>query len=214
MEFIPAIPTEHCFSINSRKFRNECHRTLVWHWSFEWQHLSQANHFRANSFSLTSVQLILERQVDQKRSRQHLTLAEGVSWRTDALKQQWSFQLHLRLNELSHRLLFLLRSSEAYWSSGQKPAVKKRWGLFLCVGAVRLCCLCVSWQFASCIAAQVMFLGELEEILDVIEPTQFVKIQEPLFKQISRCVSSPHFQVSDRPTPTTSQDLKPWSRRI
>ena len=42
-----------------------------------------------------------------------------------------------------------------------------------------------------------MFLGELEEILDVIEPTQFVKIQEPLFKQISRCVSSPHFQVSD-----------------
>lgn len=43
---------------------------------------------------------------------------------------------------------------------------------------------------------QVMFLGELEEILDVIEPTQFVKIQEPLFKQISKCVSSPHFQVS------------------
>lgn len=41
-----------------------------------------------------------------------------------------------------------------------------------------------------------MFLGELEEILDVIEPTQFVKIQEPLFKQISKCVSSPHFQVS------------------
>ncbi|MEQ2169487.1 Serine/threonine-protein phosphatase 2A 56 kDa regulatory subunit epsilon isoform [Goodea atripinnis] len=47
-------------------------------------------------------------------------------------------------------------------------------------------------------SAQVMFLGELEEILDVIEPTQFVKIQEPLFKQISRCVSSPHFQVAER----------------
>jgi len=44
-----------------------------------------------------------------------------------------------------------------------------------------------------------MFLGELEEILDVIEPTQFVKIQEPLFKQISRCVSSPHFQVGGDP---------------
>lgn len=40
-----------------------------------------------------------------------------------------------------------------------------------------------------------MFLGEIEEILDVTEPAQFVKIQEPLFKQISRCVSSPHFQV-------------------
>lgn len=40
-----------------------------------------------------------------------------------------------------------------------------------------------------------MFLGEIEEILDVIEPTQFVKIQDALFRQISRCVSSPHFQV-------------------
>ena len=39
-----------------------------------------------------------------------------------------------------------------------------------------------------------MFLGELEEILDVIEPSQFVKIQEPLFKQIAKCVSSPHIQ--------------------
>ena len=46
------------------------------------------------------------------------------------------------------------------------------------------------------LSCQVMFLGEIEEILDVIEPTQFVKIQEPLFRQISRCVSSPHFQVS------------------
>lgn len=45
------------------------------------------------------------------------------------------------------------------------------------------------------IAPQVMFLGEMEEILDVIEPSQFVKIQEPLFKQVARCVSSPHFQV-------------------
>lgn len=45
---------------------------------------------------------------------------------------------------------------------------------------------------------QVMFLGEMEEILDVIEPSQFVKIQEPLFKQVARCVSSPHFQVLGR----------------
>lgn len=40
-----------------------------------------------------------------------------------------------------------------------------------------------------------MFLGEIEEILDVIEPAQFAKIQEPLFRQIAKCVSSPHFQV-------------------
>lgn len=45
------------------------------------------------------------------------------------------------------------------------------------------------------LSVQVMFLGEIEEILDVIEPTQFKKIQEPLFKQISKCVANPHFQV-------------------
>lgn len=43
-----------------------------------------------------------------------------------------------------------------------------------------------------------MFLGEIEEILDVIEPTQFKKIEEPLFKQMSKCVSSSHFQVAER----------------
>uniref|UniRef100_A0A7N8X7J7 Serine/threonine protein phosphatase 2A regulatory subunit n=1 Tax=Mastacembelus armatus TaxID=205130 RepID=A0A7N8X7J7_9TELE len=36
------------------------------------------------------------------------------------------------------------------------------------------------------------------EILDVIEPTQFKKIQEPLFNQISKCVANPHFQVAER----------------
>lgn len=47
---------------------------------------------------------------------------------------------------------------------------------------------------------QVMFLGEIEEILDVIEPSQFRKIEEPLFKQISKCVSSSHFQVKKKNT--------------
>lgn len=41
-----------------------------------------------------------------------------------------------------------------------------------------------------------MFLGEVEEILDIIEPEQFKKIMVKLFKQLARCVSSPHFQVS------------------
>uniref|UniRef100_A0A3B3QWQ9 Serine/threonine protein phosphatase 2A regulatory subunit n=1 Tax=Paramormyrops kingsleyae TaxID=1676925 RepID=A0A3B3QWQ9_9TELE len=45
---------------------------------------------------------------------------------------------------------------------------------------------------------QVMFLGEMEEILDVIEPSQFIRVQEPLFKQIAACISSPHFQVAER----------------
>ena len=43
-----------------------------------------------------------------------------------------------------------------------------------------------------------MFLNEIEEVLDVIEPQEFVKIQVPLFQQIARCVSSPHFQVAER----------------
>ncbi|XP_011867605.1 PREDICTED: serine/threonine-protein phosphatase 2A 56 kDa regulatory subunit epsilon isoform isoform X1 [Vollenhovia emeryi] len=50
----------------------------------------------------------------------------------------------------------------------------------------------------TCSQKEVMFLGEIEEILDVIEPNQFVKIQEPLFRQVARCVSSPHFQVAER----------------
>lgn len=44
---------------------------------------------------------------------------------------------------------------------------------------------------------EVMFLNELEEILDVIEPSEFVKVQEPLFRQLAKCVSSPHFQVDN-----------------
>ncbi|CAM9594618.1 unnamed protein product [Lampetra planeri] len=45
---------------------------------------------------------------------------------------------------------------------------------------------------------EVMFLNELEEILDVIEPAEFVKVMEPLFRQLAKCVSSPHFQVAER----------------
>lgn len=51
-------------------------------------------------------------------------------------------------------------------------------------------------MFTVCVGyLQVMFLGEIEEILDIIEMDQFVKIQRPLFRQIAKCVSSLHFQV-------------------
>jgi len=50
----------------------------------------------------------------------------------------------------------------------------------------------------TCSSKEVMFLGEVEEILDIIEPDQFKKIIDPLFKQLSKCVSSPHFQVAER----------------
>ncbi|GAA5880741.1 hypothetical protein JCM3774_005696 [Rhodotorula dairenensis] len=45
---------------------------------------------------------------------------------------------------------------------------------------------------------EVMFLNEVEEILDVIEPAEFQKIMVKLFVQLSRCVSSQHFQVAER----------------
>ncbi|KAE9554333.1 hypothetical protein FO519_002443 [Halicephalobus sp. NKZ332] len=50
----------------------------------------------------------------------------------------------------------------------------------------------------TCSSKEVMFLGEVEEILDIIEPEQFRKIIDPLFKQLAKCVSSPHFQVAER----------------
>ncbi|PWN48688.1 protein phosphatase 2A regulatory B subunit [Violaceomyces palustris] len=45
---------------------------------------------------------------------------------------------------------------------------------------------------------EVMFLNEVEEILDVIEPAEFVKIEVPLFQQLQRCINSQHFQVAER----------------
>lgn len=45
---------------------------------------------------------------------------------------------------------------------------------------------------------EVMFLNEVEEVLDVIDPAEFPKIVVPLFQQIARCVNSQHFQVAER----------------
>eukprot|EP00123_Amoebidium_parasiticum_P016977 comp23667_c0_seq1/m.40462 comp23667_c0_seq1/g.40462 ORF comp23667_c0_seq1/g.40462 comp23667_c0_seq1/m.40462 type:complete len:576 (-) comp23667_c0_seq1:330-2057(-) len=45
---------------------------------------------------------------------------------------------------------------------------------------------------------EVMFLNEIEEILDVIEPSEFQKVMVPLFTQLSKCVSSSHFQIAER----------------
>lgn len=57
------------------------------------------------------------------------------------------------------------------------------------------CYICITVAHPSMYCPQVMFLNELEEILDVIEPAEFTKVMVPLFKQLSKCVSSPHFQV-------------------
>ncbi|CAK5027735.1 unnamed protein product [Meloidogyne enterolobii] len=41
----------------------------------------------------------------------------------------------------------------------------------------------------TCSSKEVMFLGEVEEILDIIEPEQFKKIIDPLFRQLAKCVA-------------------------
>ncbi|XP_006458185.1 hypothetical protein AGABI2DRAFT_115195 [Agaricus bisporus var. bisporus H97] len=45
---------------------------------------------------------------------------------------------------------------------------------------------------------EVMFLNEVEEVLDVTEPSEFQKIQVALFTQLARCINSQHFQVAER----------------
>lgn len=45
---------------------------------------------------------------------------------------------------------------------------------------------------------EVLFLGELEEILELTQAPEFQKVMEPLFKQLSKCLNSQHFQVAER----------------
>eukprot|EP00474_Spongospora_subterranea_P008655 CRZ09113.1 hypothetical protein [Spongospora subterranea] len=45
---------------------------------------------------------------------------------------------------------------------------------------------------------EVLFLNELEEILELTQPDQFQLVVEPLFRQIAKSIASPHFQVAER----------------
>ncbi|CAK7265300.1 serine/threonine-protein phosphatase 2A 56 kDa regulatory subunit delta isoform [Sporothrix epigloea] len=45
---------------------------------------------------------------------------------------------------------------------------------------------------------EVMFLNEVEDIFEVMDPAEFTKVQEPLFHQLAKSVASPHFQVAER----------------
>ncbi|KAF2292294.1 hypothetical protein GH714_018672 [Hevea brasiliensis] len=45
---------------------------------------------------------------------------------------------------------------------------------------------------------EVMFLGELEEVLEATQPAEFQRCMIPLFRQIGRCLNSSHFQVAER----------------
>ncbi|XP_042971658.1 serine/threonine protein phosphatase 2A 59 kDa regulatory subunit B' gamma isoform-like isoform X1 [Carya illinoinensis] len=45
---------------------------------------------------------------------------------------------------------------------------------------------------------EVMFLGELEEVLEATQGPEFQRCMVPLFRQIGRCLNSSHFQVAER----------------
>ena len=40
-----------------------------------------------------------------------------------------------------------------------------------------------------------MYLNEVEDIFEVMDPAEFAKVQVPLFQQLAKSVASPHFQV-------------------
>ncbi|KAJ6825763.1 serine/threonine protein phosphatase 2A 57 kDa regulatory subunit B' alpha isoform-like [Iris pallida] len=53
------------------------------------------------------------------------------------------------------------------------------------------------WPVTNC-GKEVLFLGELEEVLEATQAAEFQKCMVPLFKQIGRCLNSSHFQVAER----------------
>ena len=45
---------------------------------------------------------------------------------------------------------------------------------------------------------QILFLNELEDLLELTQPSEFTKIAPALFERINECIDSPHFQVAER----------------
>lgn len=50
------------------------------------------------------------------------------------------------------------------------------------------------WPLTNC-QKEVLFLGELEEVLEATQGAEFQRCMVPLFRQIARCLNSSHFQV-------------------
>ncbi|XP_039274797.2 serine/threonine-protein phosphatase 2A 56 kDa regulatory subunit alpha isoform-like [Styela clava] len=50
----------------------------------------------------------------------------------------------------------------------------------------------------TCSTKEVLFLGELEELIDAMQPGEFTKNQNLILKQLSKCITSHHFQVAER----------------
>ncbi|GMI65806.1 hypothetical protein like AT5G03470 [Hibiscus trionum] len=53
------------------------------------------------------------------------------------------------------------------------------------------------WPLVNC-QKEVLFLGELEEVLEAMQPAEFQRCMLPLFRQIARCINNPNFQVAER----------------
>lgn len=45
---------------------------------------------------------------------------------------------------------------------------------------------------------EVLFLGEVEELLELTREEEFAAVAGPLFSRVARCLTSPHFQVAER----------------
>jgi len=50
----------------------------------------------------------------------------------------------------------------------------------------------------SITAKQVLFLNNLEEQLEMTQPNEFFRLQEPLFRRLALCITCSHFQVAER----------------
>lgn len=50
------------------------------------------------------------------------------------------------------------------------------------------------WPVTNC-HKEVLFLGEMEEVLEATQRPEFMRCMVSLFRQIARCLNSPHFQV-------------------
>ncbi|NP_001146050.1 Serine/threonine protein phosphatase 2A 57 kDa regulatory subunit B' kappa isoform [Zea mays] len=53
------------------------------------------------------------------------------------------------------------------------------------------------WPITNC-QKEVMFLSEIEEILEATSQAEFQKCMAPLFRRIAHCITSAHFQVAER----------------
>eukprot|EP00397_Hematodinium_sp_SG-2012_P014385 GEMP01014624.1.p1 GENE.GEMP01014624.1~~GEMP01014624.1.p1 ORF type:complete len:508 (+),score=104.12 GEMP01014624.1:246-1769(+) len=53
------------------------------------------------------------------------------------------------------------------------------------------------WPNAST-SKQVQYLNELEELLELIQPPEFAKLKDPIFKRIAQCIRCSHFQIAER----------------